>query len=142
MKKTILLAGIMIFAGLMAACGSSIEKDAQNYAAKTAKCLANVDVNDPSSMESAEFEACSKEMEDLEKKLTEKYKTDEEKEQLGQLYMEALIASDELSQDWKDYFKFLLDLSNMDMGSDDMNNVFDDSSMEEADTTMLQDIDE
>ena len=124
MKKSLILAGILIFAGLMASCGSSMEKDAKNYAKKTAQCLANVDINDPASMESAEFEACSKEMETLEKQLDEKYKTDEEKEQLGKLYLEELLKSD-LSQDWKDYFQFIFELSKMDMNGDDLNTMYD-----------------
>ena len=124
MKKSLILAGILFFAGLMASCGSSMEKDAKNYAKKTAQCLANVDINDPASMESAEFEACSKEMETLEKQLDEKYKTDEEKEQLGKLYLEELLKSD-LSQDWKDYFQFIFELSKMDMNGDDLNTMYD-----------------
>jgi len=135
MKKSLILAGILIFAGLMASCGPSMEKDAKLYAKKTAQCLANVDVNDPSTMESAEFEACSKEMEAFEKELDERYKTDEEKEQLGKLYLEALLESD-LSKDWKDYFQFIFDLSKMDMGNDDMNGAIDDYNEEDADTDL------
>lgn len=84
MKKVFYLLSTFAVIALFTSCGG-LESDAKSAGKKACDCLKAMKDNDK-----AKFEACDKEMNELSKKMEEKYKTEEELKAFQEAYFEAI----------------------------------------------------
>lgn len=84
MKKVFYLFSAVVMVAMLASCGG-VESDANNAGKKACDCLKAMQAQDKEKVE-----ACDKEMNDLMKKLEDKYKTEEEQKAFQDAYLESL----------------------------------------------------